>query len=141
MQLTIIILCRLVSVLMLLIPMTTCSGPQPLCHASLGHNLNPAHCLQAVEQFKIYMKATFRSSHLAPTKRNQESKIYLFSDDPTATGHELGPPIVFLPLLFTHQGCEIVIKMPVTPMESAVWTTWSSVNRAILNSVWVTLTT
>jgi hypothetical protein len=78
------------------------------------------------------------AAHLNPTRRNKDNKIYRFSDDPTATDYENGvlifAPLVFLPLIFTHQGCEIIIKMPAIPTENAVRTTWSVVSKAI-NSV------
>jgi hypothetical protein len=125
MRLKTVLLWRFVYVLVLLIPLTTCDRPEPVCHASLGQNLHSTYCLEAIKKFY-----THRNAVLGTFTKYTATKTYAFTDIRTARAR-MGLSLVQLPLNFFHEGCGITIYMPVTTRVNPVSASWGNVNNAI----------
>jgi hypothetical protein len=138
MQFTTLVLWRFISVLVLLVPLTRCAPPRPICHyhTALGVNLNDIHCHLAIQNFKNY-RDTFlgisNSTHLSVIQKSRiRGRIYYFSNDPDpTTTFRMSQKLAHLPLRFSHQDCEIIIDMPATVTKRPVASSWARVNNAI----------
>jgi hypothetical protein len=125
-----------ISALILLVPLTRCMHhPRPVCNAALGEKLNATHCNHALEFFQNYVNTLLgisNSTHLTTIQKSKiRDKIYHFSNGPRATHTPKGLNLVYLPLTFSHQGCTVLIDMPMPATARVVRASWGNISYAI----------
>jgi hypothetical protein len=124
------VLWRLISILVLLIPLTTCAIPEPQCSVGMGGNPVPKDCLEAIRQFDMHKDEFLRPYNLV---RPYEKQCY-FSNHAMATSRGSRQKTnVLLPLGYSYGSCSITVRMPDVVEVDPVPASWSRLSNAIMN--------